>query len=131
MKTLIFIGLLLMSSLSLAEGDEDATKSTQNLLRSSKERKELIKHDDRAKEADHQVDQITGGDGHAKEEMYDISAALMPWLVEQSGGDSDKMNALLEEALKNPQKFIDSMPESERARIKAISGRLEKNKIKP
>jgi hypothetical protein len=138
MRTQTIVFLLSLSLLTATNAnqttdqDQEALRNTQALLRDkSRREKEVLATDSKAKQADQQADTITGGNAADKQEMYDISADLMPWIVEESHGDPEKMNALMERALRNPQKFVESMPAAQREKIKALSKKIEKSKPRP
>ena len=63
-----------------------------------------------------------------KQELYNISADIMPILLQQTGGDPEKMQALLLNAQNNPAVFLNSLPANIQNRIKNVAGHVEKNK---
>lgn len=130
MKKMIFLSVLFFGTNVFSLEDElynNALQQTQNLLKNSEARKGAI-NTEPAKAADKTAEITALGDPAAKNEVYNIAADLMPWLVEQSQGDPLKMMQLIQEAQKNPQAFLQRMPASERQKIKNLSGFIEQKK---
>lgn len=72
--------------------------------------------------------EIVGGNATNLQELYDLSADIMPMLVQQSGGDSVKMQAILTKAQTDPESFLNSLSPEIQAKIKNISNAVEKSK---
>ena len=128
-KFIIFV--IFFSYLELyANENESALIETQNFLRNSEQVKNETLKNPNAKKAD-QIAEITSlGKKEFKQDIYNISADLLPWLVEQTNGDPDKMNALIMEAQKNPEAFYARIPASQKAQIKSLSEAIESNRTK-
>ena len=61
---------------------DNAVKDTQELLKNKSQRQEVINRDLKAKAADNQVKAVTGGDTQQSEQIYGISAEIMPALMQ-------------------------------------------------
>lgn len=107
------------------DADLRALTETQNLLRNPQLRQQALTTP-QAREADRNA-AITGlGNSDYQQEIYNLSAELMPWLVEQSKGDPAKMAELMQEFQKNPRAFFNRVPAAQRARISALADKIEK-----
>lgn len=117
------------TTVSFAEDDIDpALKDVQELLRTESKRNEVIKGDSKAQQADAFALQAVGGNQQLKNEVYDVSADIMATVQKLSGGDTAKMQQLLQKALQNPGEFLKSLPADQQAKIRGIATQVEKNK---
>jgi len=82
---------------------------------------------DAGKAADRKVLDALGGDASKKQELYDISADILPILLQQAGGDPAKMLAILEKEQNNPEEFLKLLPLELQNRIKIAATGLEKD----
>ena len=126
---------LAIMSLSLqnvyAETDEEinsALQKTQDCLKSQ--------NCDAAKSsagqaADQKALEAVGGDAKQKQAMYNISAEIMPVLIQQSGGDAEKMKVLIQKAQTDPQGFFNSLPPNIQAQIRESAKSVEKTPVPP
>lgn len=71
---------------------------------------------------------IVGGNAGNMQELYNLSADIMPVLVQQADGDSVKMQAILMKAQTDPESFLNSLSPEIQAKIKNISNAVEKSK---
>ena len=76
--------------------------------------------------ADQKALEAVGGNTSNKQELYNISADIMPMLIQQTGGDSEKMQALLLKAQTDPQGFLNSLPPDIQTKIKNLANAVEK-----
>lgn len=117
------------TTVSFAEDDIDpALKDVQELLRTESKRNEVIEGDSKAQQADAFALQAVGGNQQLKNEVYDVSADIMATVQKLSGGDTAKMQQLLQKALQNPGEFLKSLPADQQAKIRGIATQVEKNK---
>lgn len=107
-----------------------AVADTQKLMTSKSDREAHIANDAQAKKADNAAKKAMGGDAEKTDELYGIAASLLPWIMKESEGDPTKANTLLMEAAKDPKKFLQRIPASERAKIDALAEKMEKDKGK-
>jgi len=107
MSKAIFIAPLLVLALSFQQANADrrssALQETQDCLR--KQNCDSATND-AGIAADRKVLDSLDGDASKKQELYDISADVLPVLVQQAGGDPTKMLAILEKAQNNPEDFM-------------------------
>lgn len=120
-----------------AAGDKDdkikkqATQQTQELLTNKEEREKAAKNDPKAHKALQDVKNLTGRDKQSEEDIFGLASDLMPKLVEESGGDPNKMMQILEEAQKDPEKFSKRWSPEQRKRLKEISEKLGSKASQP
>jgi hypothetical protein len=79
------------------------------------------------KAADQKALEAAGGNAAGKQALYNISADIMPILVSQSGGDPDKMLAIMQKAQTDPEGFFNSLPLEIQNKIKSAADSMEKN----
>ena len=66
------------------------------------------------------------GDASNQQELYNIAADIMPFLIEQTGGDLEKLQALMLKAQNDPAGFLNSLPADIQAKIKNVAKAVEK-----
>jgi uncharacterized iron-regulated membrane protein len=76
--------------------------------------------------ADQKALEAVGGNAANKQELYNISADIMPILIQQTGGDPEKMQLFMLKAQTDPEKFLNSLPLDVQAKIKNIAKTVEK-----
>jgi len=76
--------------------------------------------------ADQKALEAVGSNAANKQELYNISADIMPILMQQTGGDPEKMQLLMLKAQTDPEKFLNSLPPDVQAKIKNIAKTVEK-----
>lgn len=105
----------------VALAESTPVQKAQKDLKDKKSREETIKQGGiNAKRADDFATDLMGNEKN-KDELYEISAEILPYINEKSGGDPAKMKTLLEEYQKNPEAFYKDLPESTRQKIKKLS----------
>lgn len=82
------------------------------------------------KAADKKALEAVAGNEAAQQELYNISAEIMPILVQQSGGDTAKMQELMQKAQTDPETFFNSLPAELQTKIKNAASAVEKTKAK-
>ncbi len=83
---------------------------------------------DAGRAAEQKALEIVGGNAGNMQELYNLSADIMPILVQQTDGDSVKMQAILMKAQTDPESFLNSLSPEIQAKIKNISNAVEKSK---
>lgn len=124
----IFILSFNFSNVVVAQNDqatEKALKDTQNLLKNKSQREALFKKDSKAKEADSKVNSVTGDDAANSQKLYDISADIMPSLMQAVGNDPNKAMELLQKAQTDPEGFYKSLPPEIREKIRGVASDIE------
>jgi len=76
--------------------------------------------------ADQKALEAVGSNAANKQELYNISADIMPILMQQTGGDPEKMQLLMLKAQTDPERFLNSLPPDVQAKIKNIAKTVEK-----
>ena len=103
---------------------KEALEKTQNLLRSSGQRKEAIKAGGaQMQEADSAAAGLAGNEAN-KERMYDISADVFDKIVKDANGDPTKMKEALLKAQGNPEAFLRSLSPQQQAAIKQLADQI-------
>ncbi|MEK6626983.1 MAG: hypothetical protein AABY53_00015 [Bdellovibrionota bacterium] len=129
----LILVLTFFSCYSLYANDDINSKAlaeTQKLLKNpARVQKEALDTPE-AKAVDKNASITARGNPQYKQEMYNISADLMPWLVEISKGDPAKMAEIMAEAQSNPAAFYQRMPAAMRAKIKSLSGAIDSDRNK-
>jgi hypothetical protein len=87
--------------------------------------KEMMKSSPEAKAADTAAEAVAKGNSEIKNSLYGIADGIMPWLIEQAGGDEAKMKKLLSEAQTDPQAFIKRLPAHIQAQVAGVVHKLE------
>lgn len=133
MKYSLFIFVVLFLNIIHAQTksiNDEALTSTQNMLRSSAQRSEVIKNDSNAKKADQDLESLVGT-GSAKEQVYELSADVMKYLVDNSSGDPVKMQESLMKGMSDPKAFLNSLPDDVKNKIRNIATEVESKSKKP
>ncbi len=110
----------------VAQDDVDALQKTQELLKDAKAREAYAKEHPEAQNALDQVKKLGGTEGNS-DEMFSISAEIMQSIVAESGGDVEKMQAMIAQATKNPEAFFNQLSADQKAKIRKVAGEIEKN----
>lgn len=127
--SIIFITALFASPAWPQDAEtEEALVQTQEHLKDSGKRKELIK-DGNAKRIHESAASLVGEEN--VDEMYSIVAEIMPYVTKEANGDATKMTELMAEYQKDPQAFYKKLPTSVQNRIKALSSKVEKKAPAP
>jgi hypothetical protein len=111
----------------LSKEDQDALKQTQDLLKDQKQREQAAKDNSEAQKALDRAKEL-GGTQENTDQIFSISSDIMESIVSETEGDPEKMQLLLLEAQKNPEKFYNNLSAEQKARIRSVSGKIEKNK---
>lgn len=126
-----------MTALPLtAYADKDAKDMDQAVgeasvdLTDKSRRQKILNKDSKARQADAMAASVTGG-GVNQEELYAISAELLPEIAKMADNDPAKMATLLQEAQKNPEEFYKKLPADKRKRIQELSKKIESSKKRP
>lgn len=131
-KFAIFLSLNLISYISFAEElsgiDQEALKKTQGILTNKAEREKAKQGDEALKGVDRDVESLAG-DGANKEAIYKAAAKIMEEMAKEAGGDAIKMQEVISKAQQNPQKFMESLSESNKSAIRGIANDIEKTKV--
>ncbi len=102
----------------------NVTAESQRALKDPNERKNYL-NTSNAQQANANVEALTKGNSEHKEDVYNLAAEILPWLMEESKGDPVKAQALLNESQTNPKAFYQRLPAAQRERIKALAEKME------
>ena len=114
--------------MTYSEVNHEALSQAQKVLRSPSDRQEVISRDKKAQQADQIASEAVGHDPALKNEMYDLSADVLNHVMKMSDGDPAKAQELLMNAMKDPKKFMNSLPAADQAKIRDIANSVEKKK---
>lgn len=121
----VALGFLIVSSSALAEMDEasrQALAETQKLLNDPAALEKLMSGDAGARKADQSAMSLTGG-GAEHRELYQIASEIFGSLVESTGGDVSKLQKLMAESQKSPEK-LEMLSPAQKARIKGLASKI-------
>jgi hypothetical protein len=113
----------------LSDSDMEALRQTQELLENPALRQNYLKENAEASKVDQKVRQL-GASKENTEEIYKISSDIAATLVKKTGGDSAKLQQLLQEALKNPEAFAGELTPEQIRRIKKVSEKIDAQNVK-
>jgi len=133
MKTILMI--LFLNFMSLAQQPLDShvdygVKETQKLLVNPEQRKQTFE-DPNANKANQDLQKLTGGDVVIDQEIWELTAELVPMLAGEGNGDPAQMVKFLDDMKRNPTSFAGKFTPEQRAKLKAIAEKIQKAKAKP
>lgn len=106
----------------LDSASSEALTKTQDVLTDPNARKDALKNDAKAREADSRVKSIAGD---KSEDVYALASSIFGKLVAEAGGDPLKLQQLIEKAQKNPEAFGSSLSPDDRQKLKELARQLE------
>jgi len=121
--TLFLVGISFQQA--SAEDDMAALLKTQECLRNQNCDSA---NTNEGKSAEQQALDATAGNTNQSQELNNISADIMPFLLQQSAGDPAKMQALMLKAQTDPESFLNSLPPEIQAKIQKVASDIEKNR---
>ena len=121
--TLFLVGISFQQA--SAEDDMAALLKTQECLRNQNCDSA---NTNEGKSAEQQALDATAGNTNQSQELNNISADIMPFLLQQSAGDPAKMQALMLKAQTDPESFLNSLPPELQAKIQKVASDIEKNR---
>jgi hypothetical protein len=102
----------------------DALEKTKALLSNPALRDAFIQEQGgKAKAADKQAAEIAGSE-ELKEQVYVLSAMIFESLVQQTDGDVDRMNEILQKAAANPGEFAATFTPEQREMLREIANKV-------
>lgn len=104
---------------------DSALQQTQDCLR---QQNCASANTDAGKAAEQKALEAVGGNADDMQKLYDISADIMPILLQQADGDPAKMQAILQKAQTDPEGFLNSLAPELRTKIKNAAATVEKNR---
>jgi len=107
------------------EAMDSALQQTQDCLR---QQNCASANTDAGKAAEQKALEAVGGNADDMQKLYDISADIMPILLQQADGDPAKMQAILQKAQTDPEAFLNSLAPELQTKIKNAAATVEKNR---
>lgn len=108
----------------LGADEQKALEQTQQLLRDQQQRDGALKASPQG-QLNHQELQKTVGAGENTNAVYGMSADIFGVLVKETNGNPELLHKRMLEAQKDPEAFLRSLPPELRAKIKALSDKVE------
>ena len=128
-KPTLFLTLLLTSTFAYAEGptSDDPLAQTQALLKDQNQRQKVIQGDAKAKQADDNVKNL-GLSSASQEELYGLSGDILETMVQNTGGDPEKLNAKVEQYMRDPSSLKKDLSPEQAKKIHELSEELPQAK---
>jgi hypothetical protein len=101
----------------------DALKQTQNLLKDSKARGDALVTPE-ARATDKAVQNLGNKSGQT-DSIYSLSGEVFEKLLKENNGDTEKVQKLLQEGMRNPAQFAEKFSPEQKAKLKQISDSVE------
>lgn len=114
---------------NLDSHDQTALLQTQQFLKDSKARNKYIEKHPEAKQANDQLNQLTGG--VATDQVYSLAASIFSMITKDSHGDPKAMQKMLSDYAKNPQAFIEKLSPEQQAQLRDIASKVSRMKQAP
>ncbi len=128
LKLAVVISVASITVNVLAQQDLDTPlKETQNFMKDRQQVEALAEKDVAAKRANEAVNQAVGT-GAEKDELLRITSEIMAVLANKHKGDVQAMQADLLNAMRDPKKFLESLPPEQKAQIRSLANTVEKKK---
>lgn len=127
LKTNLFAFLLAVGmSFQIAYADDEINAALQKTQECLKNQNCDAAKTTEGQAAAQKATQVVAGSASNQQQLYNIAANIMPFLIEQTGGDPEKMQALLQKAQSDPEGFLNSLPTDIQAQIKSVAKAVEK-----
>lgn len=123
---LFFCGALFANSAQEKAIIESALRSTQSMLTDPAQRQAEINKTPEGRAAAERLEKL-GGTPEVNEQIYYLAADVFQNIVFETGGDVQKMKAILERAQKNPEEFARKLSETQKIKLKSISKSISLN----
>ena len=126
------LGLILFSLMvsALDADSQDSLNKTQTLLKDRSQRESAAKATPESREAHEKAKNVAGSPENT-DKIYNISSDIMATLTEESGGDPQKLQEIVNSFKANPQAFYDRLTPAQREQIRGLAADIEKNQGKP
>ena len=128
MDKLFVMGFVLVGTVTFAQNYNQALKQTQDLLNNKLLREQQLKNNPNYNKAMGKVNAITGGDPIKNEQMMNIASEVFGDLVKGRGGDTEAVKKMLEQGMRDPASFLNSLPAEQRRKIKELADKIENGK---
>lgn len=101
---------------------EQALRLTQEMLKDPATRQSEINKSPEGKAANAKVKEIAGSPEN-EQAIYELAASVFATMSDQAGGDPEKMQKILDEALRNPQGFAETWSPEQVKKLEEISAK--------
>lgn len=122
--------LLTGPAFGMDKESEDALKDTEDLLTNQQRLDAFAKDNPDAKNALADMNKLTGGDPKAQAEVNALSAAVFKDMVKANNGDDAAVMQKLQDGLKNPGVFLESLSPEQRAKLKSLAAEIDEKNAK-
>ncbi len=129
-KFFFFILISISVHAQKANENAEAMAKTQELLTNSKLRGDAIKGNPKAIQIDENLTKI-GASPATKEGVYSLSAQVFERLVAEANGDPEKLQKMMDDAMKNPAAFAQKLSPGEQQKLRSLAGEIETGKARP
>lgn len=117
------------ASAQLDPASNEALRKTQNVLVDKNEREKVKANDASLQKVDKDLESLVGKDGD-KEALYKAASKIMNDLAQETNGDADKMQLIMQQAQKDPKGFYEKYLSGENKQmIRGIAEDIEKIKV--
>lgn len=120
---MIILSIIFISIFTFAEldsGSQQALEQTKALLQNQESRQKAAKDSPEATKAYENAKNLMGSE-QGTDNLFGLSSEIFEYLAKSTGGDSKKMNELLQKAATDPVGFANSLPPHLKQKIKATS----------
>jgi predicted secreted protein len=105
----------------------EALQKIMNLLQSDTGRQDAVQKSPDAQAVDAQVKSL-GGNPQNTDAIYQLSSEVFSKILEQTGGDVTKMQAIMRQAQENPKAFYDKyFSTQDKAKVEQIAGKISQS----
>lgn len=126
MKNLILITVFIFSynSHSMDDASVEALQKTQEMLRNPTKRMNAVNSSEKGRAAHEKVKNLFQTSGNI-DNAYEMAAQMMETVAKKSGGDSKKMQQLLQQGLSDPASFAESMSPEFKKMLRSTASDVE------
>lgn len=116
----------------LDSSSKDALTKTQETLTNAQKRQEAFKENPAYRESEKAANEVFKGDEGKKQQAYELTSQVLATLAEKANGDPQKMQEIMAEAQRNPEKFMQEyFSEGQKQQVRALAADIEKDKKVP
>ena len=108
----------------LSENQQTAIEQTKSMLTSPELRKKES-NTSAAQMADQKVKELTGSP-QTQEEIYRLASEVFGTLAEQTNGDPEKMNEILNQGLQNPEGFATLWTPEQKEKLHELAEKIQR-----
>jgi hypothetical protein len=111
----------------LDPSNQDAVNQTKQVMTDPEKLKAATANDPQAKQADENAERLMGNKTDTAD-LYKLSADIFGNVASDANGDPAKMQESLNQALKNPAGFADSLTPDQAAKLHQLTNKVESRK---